>query len=104
MAQSGTVTKQLVRNVYSGTNVTTSAYVTLVAALNGDTNEIDIFDSSGETLVLALGPAGGESDVLFIMPGGNGRGKLILNKDARLSVKAVSADALVGELTMNLLG
>jgi hypothetical protein len=104
MAQSGTIPKQLIRNDYSSTNVTTSAYVELDAALDGHTNEIEIFDSGGETMLLALGPVGSESDIMYIIPGGNGRIKLGLPQGARLSVKAVSGNVTTGELTMNLWG
>jgi hypothetical protein len=64
--------------------------------------EAEIFNSSGETLFLAIGAASGEIDTLYILPGGNDRGSLVLPKDARLSVKAVSANATSGELTINL--
>ena len=104
MGQFGVIPKQMIRNDYSSTNVLTSAYVELDSALDGNTNEIEIFDSSGETLKLALGPAGSEVDIMFIMPGGNGRIMLGLPQGVRLSVKAVSANATTGELTMNLWG
>jgi hypothetical protein len=92
----------MIRNAYAGTNVTTSAYVELDAALNANVSAIEIFDSSGETLLLALGAASGEVDTLFIMPGGNGFLNCALPKGARLSVKAVSGNATTGELTINL--
>lgn len=93
---------QRIRNDYSSTNVTTSAYVELDAALDGDITELEIFDSSGETLVLAIGASGSEVDQIYIMPGGNGKIECLLSKGARLAVKAVSGDATTGELTMNL--
>lgn len=93
---------QLIRNDYSSTNVTTSAYVELDSALNKDVNELEIFDSSGQTLVLAIGAASGEVDTLYVVPGGNGRINCVLPAGARLSIKAVSGNATTGELTMNL--
>ncbi len=104
MAQKGSIPKQMIRNAYSGTNVTTSAYVELDDALDGDTNEIEIFDSSGETLLLALGAASAEVDYMYIMPGGNGRVRAVLPAGVRLSVKAVTGTASTGELTINLWG
>lgn len=104
MAQEATIPKQLIRNDYSSVNVTTAAYVELDDSLDGDTNDIEIFDSSGQTLVLALGPAGSEKDLMFIMPGGNGRIQCKLDLGLRLSVKAISANATSGELTINLWG
>jgi len=95
---------QIVRNDYSSTNVTTGAYVELVSALGSGMSEIDIFDSSGNTMILAYGAAGSEVDWMHIMPGGNGRGLAHLPEGVRLSVKAVSANSTSGELTINIWG
>lgn len=93
---------QIIRHDYSSTSVTTSAYTELNSSLNGDVTELEIFDSSGQTLVLAIGAAGSETDQFYIIPGGNGRRTVLLHEGQRLSVKAVSADATAGELTINL--
>ena len=93
---------QTIRNAYSSTNVTTSAYVELDSALDKGVLQADIFDSSGQSLILALGAAGSEGDLMHIMPGGNGLIDLVLTEGARLSVKAVSASATSGELIINL--
>jgi len=95
---------QKIRNDYSSTNVTTSAYVELDAALDKDVSAIDIFDSSGQTLLIATGAAGAEIDLFYIMPGGLERQDCYLSQGVRLSVKAVSATASTGELTINLWG
>lgn len=95
---------QQIRNDYSSTNVTTSAYVQLDAALNETSNEIEVFDSSGQTLVLAVGPASGESDFMYVFPGGLSRQKVTLPEGARLSIKAVSGNATSGEISINLFG
>lgn len=95
---------QILRNDYSSTNVTTAAYVELVAALSNNVSEVEIFDSSGETLVLALADAGNEADEFYIIPGGNGRMKALLPKGARLSIKAISGNATTGELIINMWG
>lgn len=89
------------RNVYSSTNVTTAAYTQLVASLGAAVNEVEIFDSSGETLVLATGGAGSEVDQAFVFPGGNGRIPLAIASGARVSIKAVSATANSGEIAIN---
>lgn len=99
------VAVQVIRNDYTGTNVTTSAYVTLDSALNQDTRSIEIFDSSGRTLVLAKGAAGSEIDLPFyIVPGGNANvvdvGLIPLG--TRLSIKAIDATASTGVLILNL--
>jgi hypothetical protein len=89
------------RNVYSSTNVTTGAYVQLVASLAAAVNEVEIFDSSGETLVIATGGAGSEVDQVYVFPGGNGRIPLAIASGARVSIKAVSANATAGEIAIN---
>lgn len=95
---------QFVRNDYSSVNVTTSAYVQLIASTTADVLRLQIFDSSGQTLLLAVGGSGSEVDQFYIFPGGNGEVSHAIASGSRISVKAVSATANVGELTINLLG
>jgi hypothetical protein len=90
-----------VRNDYTSTNVTTAAYVQLVASTSNDASQIEIFDSSGQTLVLAVGAAASEVDQINIFPGGNGRVPLFIPSGSRVSIKAVSATASVGEIDIN---
>jgi hypothetical protein len=109
---SGTVTvssavtyRNRVRIVYSSTNVTTGAWVQLLASIGATAiKEIEIFDSSGETLELGVGAAGSEVSNSYIVPGGNGRIPMQIAALSRLSVKAVSATANSGELVINLYG
>mgnify|MGYP007083431407 CR=1 FL=1 len=90
-----------VRNVYSTTNITTGGWVELISALSDSVNELDIFSSSAETLELGIGGVGVEARTLIITPGGNGRIPLYLPAGARISVRAISATANVGELDIN---
>lgn len=93
------------RHDYSGGNVTTGAYTELVADVGAtQVQEIEIFDSSGQTLFLAVGAAASEVDQIYIVPGGNGRIPLQIAANARLSIKAVSANATAGEIVVNLYG
>ena len=89
------------RNDYSSTAVTTAAYIQVLASTSAEANKIEIFDSSGQTLVLAFGAVGVEVDQIYIIPGGNGQVALHIPASTRLSVKAVSANATSGELTCN---
>jgi hypothetical protein len=91
----------LIRNDYSSTNVTTAAYVQLVASTSAVINRLSVFDSSGETLVFAVGAAASEVNQFYIFPGGNGDVDLTIPAGSRLSVKAVSATASTGELDIN---
>lgn len=93
----------LVRNDYSSTNVTTAAYVQLVASTADVINQLYIFDSSGQTLFLAVGGAGSEVNKAYIVPGGNGILNLTIPASSRVSVKAVSASATSGELSITFL-
>ena len=93
-----------VRNDYTATSVTTAAYVELVASLTSAATEIEIFDSSGQTLALATGAAASEVNQMYIFPGGNGRVPLAIAASTRVSIKAISATASVGELVINFYG
>lgn len=89
------------RNDYTSTSVTTAAYTQLVASTSNATTEIEIFDSSGQTLALATGAAASEVIQIYIFPGGNGRVPLTIAAGTRVSVKAISATASIGELDIN---
>lgn len=89
------------RHDYSSVNVTTGAYVELISALGNSVTQVDIFDSSGQTLVLAVGGAGSEVDQINIFPGGNGKTSLAIANGARVSIKAVSGTANSGEIDVN---
>ena len=89
-------------NDYSVTSVTTGAYVQLTASTAATVNKIEIFDSSGEALILAVGGAGSEVDQLYIFPGGNGPVDLAIPASSRISVKAKTNTASSGFLAVNL--
>lgn len=93
----------LARHDYSSP-VTTSTYTQLVAALSAAVSQLFIFDSSGQTLVLAVGAAGFEVDQAYIIPGGNGELNLKIPAGSRVSIKAVSANATTGEINATFLG
>lgn len=91
-----------VQNVYSSTNITTSAYVQLVASTSNAINSIHIFDSSGQAMILAIGGSGSEVNQLYVPPGGD---TFTFNIPAgtRISYKALSANATTGYLLMSFL-
>lgn len=90
-----------IRNVYTVTPVTTGAYVELVASLTATAQKIHIFDSSGQTLIFAVGAAGAENPIFYIPPGGIDISVNILAA-SRIAIKALSANATVGEIVMNI--
>lgn len=100
-AAAGASGANFVRNDYTSTNVTTSAYVQLVASTAVEIHSLEIFDSSGSTLKIAIGAAASEVDQFLVFPGGNGRRDIVIPAGQRISIKAVSATASVGELSIN---
>lgn len=87
-----------VRNVYSTTNVTTAAWVELIASTPNNLTQMYIFDSSGKTLMLGEGASGFETNLMLIVPGGNGHVLQNISAGKRISIKAVSGTASAGEL------
>lgn len=93
-----------VRNAYASVNVTSAAYVQLVASTAAAYQQVQIFDSSGQTLKLAFGGAGVEVDKLIIPPGGTNPISITIPSGTRVSIKAISATASVGEIDIQFLG
>lgn len=89
-------------NDYTSTSVTTAAYVQLTAATTANINKLEIFDSSGETLILAVGAAASEVDQFYILPGGNGSVDLFIPAGSRIAIKSKTATASVGLIAVNL--
>lgn len=102
--QAGKTSITLVRVDYSSTPITTGAYVTIATIPTKDVSEISVFDSSGQTLVLAFHTVFTTIDQAYIFPGGNGTIPLLIPLATVVQVKAISADATVGELIINFLG
>lgn len=100
----GFTSSEFVRRDYSSSSVSSAAYAELIASTGSEYGEIEIFDSSGQTLKLAIGSAGAEVDKFLIIPGGNGRIKYRIPSGSRVSIKAVSGTANAGEISMNLYG
>lgn len=91
-------------NDNSSTNITTGAYVELVASLSGDVTQIDVQDTGGRWLYLAIGAVASEVDTLVIPPGGNGLIPFVASSGARISVKAIDGTANAGYTGVNFYG
>lgn len=103
VSMQGKVKVALLTNDYTGTNVTTSAYVQLTASTSDDISRLHVFDSSGQALVLAVGAAASEVDQFYIPPGGIDSIDLAIPSGSRISIKAVSATASSGALYISTL-
>lgn len=90
-----------IRHDYTATTVTTGAWVELIASLAASCSEIEIFDSSGETMVIGVGAAASEIEKIYVFPGGNGKVSVQISAGERVAIKAVSASASVGEFVAN---
>jgi hypothetical protein len=87
------------------TNITTSAWVTLLAAASNlvAASAVEIFNPSGSTLIIALGAAGSEVAIPYtIIPGGT---VVVLAMEipakTRVSVKAVDTTVSSGYMVFN---
>lgn len=92
---------ETIYNDYTVTNVTTGAWVEILAATADDVTEIEIFDSSGSLLELGVGAVGSEARKVLVIPGGNGRIPIDIASGTRLSLRAVDVGATVGFFAAN---
>jgi hypothetical protein len=88
---------------YGAASVTTGAWTQLVASVSANVEEIQIFDSSGQTLEIGIGAAASEARLFLVPPGGTTVQAKILS-GARVSIRAVSGLANSGNLVINYIG
>lgn len=88
---------------YASTNVTTGAYVTLVASTPIATYALQLQDSSGQLIKIAVGAAGFEVDIgtmpvsgSLVLPVGQ------IPAGSRISLKSLSATANSGFASVSL--
>lgn len=92
-------------NDNSSTNITTGAYVEMIASTSASITALEIQDTGGRWLYLATGAAASEVDILLIPPGGNGGPiPVTIAAGTRLSVKAIDGTANAGYLGINCYG
>ena len=93
------------RNDYASVNVTSGAWVQLIASTAAAASLMFLSDTSGYALELGFGGAGLESRVLLIPPGGlSSPVPMSVPAGTRISVRAISTTADAGELNLTLLG
>ena len=86
---------------YSSTNVTTSAYVTLVSSSPITVSKIQVCDTSGKILKLAQGAASSEVDFCTIQVSGCVVVPVFIPAGTRISIRAIDASATSGYNTLS---
>ncbi len=86
----------IANNLYSSTNVTTAAYVQLIASTANAVNTMCVSDSSGSIMIIATGGAGVEVNRLYLPGGGSGCFNVNVAASTRISLKALDATASSG--------
>jgi hypothetical protein len=81
----------------------TAGYTELVAAVDNTVavNQIEIFDSTGNTALLSTGAAGFESVLLQIVPGGNGSNSVRVDAGIRIAIKPLITPPNSTEFVIN---
>ncbi len=85
---------------YTSGNVTTGAWTQVIASTAGSTNLFCITDTSGQVMEIGVGAAASESRVFLTAQGWSGCIPLRITTGARISVRAVTATATSGYLTI----
>lgn len=94
----------LYRNDYSSVNVTTAAYVQVIASTTSAINRLCDFDSSGSAIIIATGAAASEVDQLYIPPGGAPYCyELAIPISTRIAIKALDTNATLGQIILTAL-
>lgn len=92
----------------SSTNITTAAWVQLVASLPKACSSVEIFNPSGATLIVSTGAASAEDASIVpytIVPGGSSiLLPLEIAKGSRVSLKSIDQTANSGLFVMNFFG
>jgi hypothetical protein len=86
---------------YTSGNVTTGAWVELIASTAAAINLLCITDTSGQVMELGTGAAASETRVFLIAQGSSACIPLRIASGTRLSVRAVTASATSGYLTIS---
>lgn len=89
-------TAQVHVHSYATTNVTTGAYVQLVAAAPISCAKLEICDTSGKLLKLATGAAGSERDIATVAANACIVVPYFVPVGTRISIEAIDASATTG--------
>ncbi len=93
---SSSTTTIVASNPYASTNVTTSAYVQLIASTANAVNTICISSSNGANIKVATGANASEVDRIYLPGGGAGCYAINIPASTRVSLKAIDVTASTG--------
>jgi len=88
---------------YASGNVTTSAYTELFASTAAQFSKIQILDTSGQILKIAIGASGSELDICTTPVTGSIVVPYTVGIGSRISIRAVNADATTGYNVISLI-
>lgn len=97
------VTSQVHVLSYAATNVTTAAYVVLIASTSVATSRLQILDTSGKILKLAIGASGSEVDICACPVSGNTVINYYVPQGSQISIEAIDASATTGYNVLSLI-
>jgi hypothetical protein len=102
---SGSVTiKETAYHNYAVQGATTVDWLQIIASTSATIAEWDVFDSSGQVMELGVGAVGAEVRFALLAPGGGAPFLHQLAAGSRVSIRAVTANADVGLLTIQAWG
>ncbi len=87
----------------SSTNIGTSAWVQLIAALTYGASAVEVINNSGQPLQIAMGGAGSEVAIAYTVPPGGSPGLIPAEflAGARISAKSIGATISSGYVLLN---
>lgn len=88
---------------YASVNVTTGAYVEIVASTPSSFGRLEILDTSTKILKIAIGEAGSEIDICTAPVSGSLIVPYFIPQGSRLSIIAVDASATTGYNILSLI-
>lgn len=90
---------------FSSNPVLNSAYTELTPSLAANVNNIQVYNTTLETLILAVGASSSEVDSLYIMPGGvESLQSVQIASGSRVSLKSAGQNVTYGSIFINYFG
>lgn len=86
---------------YTGGNVTTGAWVQLIASTAAAINLLCITDTSGQVMELGTGSAASETRIFLVAQGWSGCIPIRIASGTRVAVRAITATASTGYMTLS---